>query len=402
MPDSTRADNEVAQLGLPDSLKSFRSLLAVVAHPDDESFGLGGVLAAFSATGRKVSLLCLTAGEGSTLGASAELAAIRAAELATAAEVLGLAGHWMEQLPDGGLDALGDGDLAARIRAGIEEADPDALIILDRSGVTGHPDHRAASTAALDVAAGHGLPVLEWGLPPEVCDALSAEFGVSLQALAGAEVIRLRVDRTRHWRAIAAHASQDPGNPLLRRRLELLGATETLRLVRPPLGPQLARFVSRVGPWARPDAGHRERALLLDALIGLATLTDLDSWPDDLLADDPARPYGAHCLHNDPAGWSLAAVVTADGSATPPHDHPSWGAAATAAGVERNTRYAGDCPDRLQAVGQEVLPVGGGYLFDAGEIHQAAAAAGRTISLHLLCGGGPRPAQRCPEPGSTA
>lgn len=402
MPGSTRADDEVAKLGLPDVVRPLRSLLAVVAHPDDESFGLGGVLAALSAAGRKVSLLCLTAGEGSTLGASAELAATRTAELAAAAEILGVAEHWMERLPDGELDAVGDGELEARIRARIAETDADALVILERAGVTGHPDHRAASAAALYVAAEDGLPALEWGVPPEVADALSAELGVSLQALAGGEVIRLRVDRHRHRQAIAAHASQNPGNPLLRRRLELLDVTETLRLVRPPLEAQLARFVTRAGRWARPDAGPAERALLLDALIALAALSDLDSWPDDLLADDPARPYGAHCVHDDPAGWSLAAIVTAGGSATPPHDHPSWGAAATMAGAERNTRYAGACPDRLQAIGQEVVPAGGGYLFDAGDIHQAADSAGRTISLHLLCAGGHHPAQHCPEPGAAA
>ncbi|MHB1711253.1 MAG: hypothetical protein ACYCV7_07600 [Acidimicrobiales bacterium] len=42
MPDSAPADNEVVQLGLPDALSSLRSFLAVVAHPDAESFGLVG------------------------------------------------------------------------------------------------------------------------------------------------------------------------------------------------------------------------------------------------------------------------------------------------------------------------------------------------------------------------
>jgi LmbE family N-acetylglucosaminyl deacetylase len=41
--------------------------LAVIAHPDDESFGLGAVLAAFGA-GTQVRVLCFTRGEASTLG----------------------------------------------------------------------------------------------------------------------------------------------------------------------------------------------------------------------------------------------------------------------------------------------------------------------------------------------
>lgn len=42
------------------------------------------------------------------------------------------------------------------------------------------------------------------------------------------------------------------------------------------------------------------------------------------------------------------------------------------------------------------------YLFRPGDIHQAADAAGRTVSLHLLAGGGPHPVQHCPEPASAA
>ena len=43
-------------------------VLAVCAHPDDESCGLGAVLAAFSGQGARVRVLCFTCGEASTLG----------------------------------------------------------------------------------------------------------------------------------------------------------------------------------------------------------------------------------------------------------------------------------------------------------------------------------------------
>lgn len=402
MADMRHPNRDAAQPGVPELLRPLRSLLAVVAHPDDESFGLGGVLAALTATGRRVSLLCFTAGEGSTIGASPELARIRTAELGAAASTLGVAEHWMEGLPDGGLAARPDGELTARVRAAVERVDPDALVVLDRSGVTGHPDHRAASAAALAVAAETGLPALEWGLPSGVAEALAADFGLEMHGMSDGELLPFTVDRDRHWDAIRAHVTQSPDNPLLRRRLEMLGDNETLRLVRPPLDHQLARFVVHVGRWARPDADPDDRARLLDALIGFATHTDEAAWPAALLADDPHRSYAAHCLHDDPAGWSLAAIITADGSATPPHDHHSWGAAATVAGAERNTRYAGTCPDRLRPLGQEVVPVGGGYLFGPGDIHQAADAAGRSVSLHLLAGGGPHPVQHCREPATAA
>jgi LmbE family N-acetylglucosaminyl deacetylase len=61
--------------------------LAVVAHPDDESFGLGAILSALSTGGAAVRVLCLTHGEASTLGDSVDLAEVRALELRRAAAV---------------------------------------------------------------------------------------------------------------------------------------------------------------------------------------------------------------------------------------------------------------------------------------------------------------------------
>lgn len=50
-----------------DALPTWERVLAVVAHPDDEPFGIGAVLDAFACTGSAVSVLCLTHGEASTL-----------------------------------------------------------------------------------------------------------------------------------------------------------------------------------------------------------------------------------------------------------------------------------------------------------------------------------------------
>jgi len=50
-------------------LPVIESVLAVCAHPDDESFALGAVLSAFAERGARTSVLCLTHGEASTLGA---------------------------------------------------------------------------------------------------------------------------------------------------------------------------------------------------------------------------------------------------------------------------------------------------------------------------------------------
>lgn len=56
------------------ALPAWPSVVAVVAHPDDESFGLGAILDSFARSGAAVSVLCLTHGEASTLhGVSGDL-----------------------------------------------------------------------------------------------------------------------------------------------------------------------------------------------------------------------------------------------------------------------------------------------------------------------------------------
>ena len=85
--------------------------------------------------------------------------------------------------------------------------------------------------AGAAVAARHALPLVEWGPPSPLADRLSHEFGLPVSGLDnGADVVELRVDRTRQWAAISEHRSQRPDNPLLRRRLTLQGDTEHIRI----------------------------------------------------------------------------------------------------------------------------------------------------------------------------
>ncbi|MEO7753974.1 MAG: PIG-L deacetylase family protein [Terracoccus sp.] len=214
----------------PGELPSWTSVLVVVAHPDDESFGLGGLLGAFASAGAVIEVLCLTQGEASTLGADGDdLVATRREELALAARRLGVATTTLLDLPDGELRELAEDRLRQPVRDAVERAHPDGVLVFDPDGgVTGHPDHEAASRAALAVADAHGIPVLGWALPTAVARALNADDGGSFVGHDDLDLTVL-VDRARQRRAIEAHASQAVPGSVLWRRLELLGPVEHLR-----------------------------------------------------------------------------------------------------------------------------------------------------------------------------
>lgn len=218
------------------ALPAWDSVLAVVAHPDDESFALGAVLSAFTAHGSRVSILCLTRGEASTLrDVGGDLAETRAKELAAAAEELSIADVTLCAYPDGGLPDV-DGDvLRQEVTQAAQAASPDGFIVFDPSGVTGHPDHQRATAVALDVANTLGLPVLGWTVAGHVAEQLNAEFGVGFIGHEPAAIdLVLTVDRGAQRRALVCHPSQAVPGSALWRRLELLGDAEYLRWLSRP------------------------------------------------------------------------------------------------------------------------------------------------------------------------
>jgi LmbE family N-acetylglucosaminyl deacetylase len=225
-----------AALGPADSreLPRLARVLAVCAHPDDESFGLGAVLAALATAGTASSVLCFTHGEASTLGLDAgDLRRVRAGELAAAAAVLGTASTRLLDYPDGRLTGIAVGELAGHVREQIRLTGPDALLVFDEDGITGHPDHRQATTAALSAAARDDLTVIAWTIPRHVAETLNTEFATAFTGRPPAHIdLTITVDRTAQLQAIACHASQSGRNPVLWRRLELLGSTEHLLYLR--------------------------------------------------------------------------------------------------------------------------------------------------------------------------
>ncbi|MHB8246802.1 MAG: PIG-L deacetylase family protein [Acidimicrobiales bacterium] len=222
-----------AQSILPEATE----LLVVCAHPDDESFGLGGLLSSFTEQGTCVRVLCLTHGEASTLGVGARpLGELRAEELEGAAKVLGVGSVTLHGYHDGHLGEVGLDELAALVDEVADGAD--LLLAFDEAGITGHPDHIRATQAALAVGASRGLPVLAWALPQDVATQLNEELGTRFVGRAPDELdFAVVVDRDRQLEAIACHASQSGDNPVLWRRLELLGDSEHLRWLTPAATP---------------------------------------------------------------------------------------------------------------------------------------------------------------------
>jgi Uncharacterized proteins, LmbE homologs len=141
-----------------------RTLLAVLAHPDDESFGMGGTLALYASRGVDVHLVCATRGEvgdvtPELLVGFDSIAALRESELRCAAGILGLAGIHFLDYRDSGMSGSPDNshpnalafqpldEVAANVVCYIRELKPQVVLTFDPIGGYRHPDHIAIQRA---------------------------------------------------------------------------------------------------------------------------------------------------------------------------------------------------------------------------------------------------------------
>jgi LmbE family N-acetylglucosaminyl deacetylase len=156
-------------------------MLVVVAHPDDETFGTGSVIAAAAARGARVVVCCATSGEAGedvsgTTSSPAELAKVRERELRAAARVLGAAevrlldfadSGLAGDMPEGALAAVPLDDVVAAVVPVIKEYDPDVVVTLDFNSVDDHRDHMRigeATTRAFERVAKPGARLYHWTL----------------------------------------------------------------------------------------------------------------------------------------------------------------------------------------------------------------------------------------------
>jgi len=159
------------------------TLLAVLAHPDDETFGIGGTLALYARRGANVYLVCATRGEAGEMDERlmrgfSSVAERREAELRCAAEKLGLKQVYFLNYRDSGMPGAVDNQhpqalaaqptekIAADIAHYIRLLQPHVVITFDPIGGYGHPDHIAIHKATVHAFELAGNPQFHDDLPP--------------------------------------------------------------------------------------------------------------------------------------------------------------------------------------------------------------------------------------------
>lgn len=153
------------------------TLVTVFAHPDDETFGVGGSMAAAVDAGARVVTICATRGEvgeiaDPSLATAETLGAIREAELRAACAELGVHDVRFLGYRDSGMEGTPenadprafanapDQEVVERIAGHFRELRPDVVVTFEPGGVYGHPDHTKISrcaTAAFDAVGGTRL-----------------------------------------------------------------------------------------------------------------------------------------------------------------------------------------------------------------------------------------------------
>jgi len=219
-------------------------LVCVLAHPDDETLGLGGALARYSAEGVETYVVTATRGQAGRYKDNSNhpgpeaLGRIREQELRDAARLLGVREVRFLDYEDGKLDAVDVREAVSKIVVHLRRIRPHVVLTFGPDGGYGHPDHIAISqlaTAAIVQAANASYSVPDGdGAPPHLVsklyylswsrrtwDAYQAAFkklvsrvdGVERQAAAWPDwEITTVLDTAEHWRtvwqAVQRHESQ--------------------------------------------------------------------------------------------------------------------------------------------------------------------------------------------------
>jgi LmbE family N-acetylglucosaminyl deacetylase len=188
-----------------------KTILAVLAHPDDETFGLGGTLAFYARQGVDVYYVCATRGEAGAadeehLKEYKDAAEMRTNELLRAAKILGIKEVFFLDYRDSGMPGTKENEhpsaqinhpveeVARRVVKYIRELKPDIVLTFDPIGGYKHPDHihiQRAATLAYEKAddasfhPGSGAPFKPRALYYHVFPSWFLKWAVRLMPLFG-------------------------------------------------------------------------------------------------------------------------------------------------------------------------------------------------------------------------
>jgi LmbE family N-acetylglucosaminyl deacetylase len=209
---TTRRSVDPVSESRPD--ERYGGIAAVLAHPDDESFGCAGALALAHDAHRAVRLLVATRGEAGTPDGvpDEELAARREDELRCAAARIGLDEvTLLDGFADGGLAEAPFAELVDDIALWLSDRRPDTVITFGAHGVTGHPDHVVIGSATRWAVE----RLAEDGIAPRSVFVIAPVFGpgtkrYDLSPEEGAATHRIDITNVveRRIGALECHASQ--------------------------------------------------------------------------------------------------------------------------------------------------------------------------------------------------
>jgi N-acetyl-1-D-myo-inositol-2-amino-2-deoxy-alpha-D-glucopyranoside deacetylase len=223
-----------------DPMLAGRTVLAVFAHPDDESLACGGTLARLADAGVRVILMCASQGEAGSISDAAlvpdgNLGGVRTRELRDAAAILGVAEVIVLDHSDGNLRWKDSPQFENEIVDAVRRNRADAVITFDEDGLYWHIDHIGVHDRTWDAVASMGADApplyfvsMQRGVMRGIVDAahkggvttVSSFWGITpdvfgLSAPAPSFVVDVRAWVPRKLAALRCHRTQmGPNNPM--------------------------------------------------------------------------------------------------------------------------------------------------------------------------------------------
>ncbi|WP_052090877.1 PIG-L deacetylase family protein [Desulfosporosinus sp. HMP52] len=192
-----------------------KEMLLIFAHPDDESFALGGTIAKYAEQGVRITLVVATkgeAGKAAGLCKQEELGLFREQELNCAAKVLGITEVIFLEYKDKEVPISPPLEIVEKLVRIIRKVQPQVIITFGADGSSGHRDHRAIhhfTKAAIKMAKEFIEP--EWGNPyilPRLCY-VQAGWRLGDNVLKGLDyIVEIKPWAEKKKRAIEEHKTQ--------------------------------------------------------------------------------------------------------------------------------------------------------------------------------------------------